>query len=189
MPTQAQLYPSEQGRFTVSQVRGCAPFDVAVVEQNLPLGYDGPIIYKFDYEGDINAPFTFDPDQDAQDTTYAIPGTYKVLQILEGSVSDQYDSVTIEVFEPRVPQVRVSTCINNGVFVSTDDDYYDALEIDLGDGSPLVTASTDDPSVVYSYAAAGQYSISVKGIFQQCRRTELRRLRHHHHHHQYPDGR
>lgn len=148
----AQGYPSEQGKFTVSQVRGCAPLNVAIT--------DDPenSIYVFDYAGDINGTINLNKDQDYRDTTYTIPGIYKILRV----ISSEYDSITIEVFEPRPPQFRVYTCINNSILIERTSDYYDRLQIDFGDG---ITVEMADGPIIYPYSTPGSYTLSVRGLF------------------------
>ena len=155
----AQGYPSEQGRFTVNQVRGCAPLDVAVLQEDEVqlAGNTSPRIYKFNYDGNLSRVFV-NEDQTSKDTTYAIPGTYKILQV----VGDELDSITIEVLEPRPPQFRVYNCINNSIFLEVSEAYYDRLQIDFGDG---ITMETSASSIVYPYNVPGEYTITVRGIF------------------------
>ncbi len=155
----AQGYPSEQDRFIVSQIRGCAPLNVAILSETIPPGNTNNPIYDFNYEGDRNN-ITFNEDQDYRDTTYAIPGTYKILLILGDF--DNSDSITIEVLEPRPPQFRVYTCINNSILVERTDSYYDRLQIDFGDG---ITIETSASETVYPYANPGTYPITVRGLF------------------------
>ena len=157
----AQEYESEQGKFAVNQVRGCAPLDVEVIRENLPPSNTSPPIYDFSYGGDIKGSINFDLDQDYQDTTYAIPGTYKILQI----VSNEFDSITIEVLEPRPPQFRVFNCVNNGIYLEINDNYYDRFRVNFGDVSPPVEIATDQPFILYQYPAQGEYTITVQGLF------------------------
>ena len=154
----AQGYPSDQGRFTVNQIRGCAPLNVAITSETIPPGNTNSSIFAFDYGGDISGTINFNRDQDYRDTTYAVPGTYKILWIL-GSPTD---SITIEVLEPRPPQFRVYTCINNSILIERTGNYYDRLQIDLGDG---ITIETSAPETVYPYAAPGTYTLTVRGLF------------------------
>ncbi|MGB3777418.1 MAG: gliding motility-associated C-terminal domain-containing protein [Tunicatimonas sp.] len=153
----AQGYPSDQGRFTVSQIRGCAPLTVEVLSENPPPGNTSNSIYVFDYNSNDERT-NLNPDQDYQDTTYAIAGTYKILQVLGSAL----DSITIEVLEPRPPQFRVYTCINNSILIERTGSYYDRLQIDLGDG---ITIETSASETVYPYAAPGTYPITVRGLF------------------------
>ncbi len=135
----AQGYPSEQGRFTVSQIRGCAPLTVEITSEDIPPGNTNPSIFAFNYGGNINGTINFNRDQDYRDTTYAIPGTYKILWILGSPI----DSITIEVLEPRPPQFRVYTCINNSILIERTGSYYDRLQIDLGDGITIETSASE----------------------------------------------
>ena len=153
----AQEYPSDQSRFTVNQIRGCAPLNVAITSENIPPGNTNSSIYAFDYQGKINGTISYNRNQDYQDTTYAIPGTYKILWILGSPV----DSITIEVLEPRPPQFRVYTCINNSIYIERTGDYYDRLEVDLGNGIRLDVVN----STSYAYAAPGTYTLTVRGLF------------------------
>ncbi len=155
----AQDYPSEQGKFTVSQIRGCAPLNVAITSETIPPGNTNSSIFAFDYGGKINGTINFNRDQDYRDTTYAVPGIYKILWIL-GSPTD---SITIEVLEPRPPQFRVYTCINNSILIARTGDYYDRLQIDFGDGITIETAANE---TVYPYGTPGTYSITVRGLFE-----------------------
>ena len=157
----AQGYTSEQERFTVNQYQGCAPLTVEVIDDNIDDSNTSPRIYKFNYDGNLSRVF-IDENQVDKDTTYYIPGTYKILQV----VGDELDSITIQVLEPRPPQYRVYNCINNSVYVQIDDDYYDQLLINYGDGSPPVAVSTDEPAAPpHQYNPAGKYTITVQGIF------------------------
>ena len=155
----AQGYPSDQGRFTVSQIRGCAPLNVAILSEDIPPGNTNNPIYDFNYEGDRNN-ITFNEDQDYRDTTYALPGTYKILLILGDF--DNSDSITIEVLEPRPPQFRVFTCINNSILVERTGNYYDRLQIDFGNG---ITIDMTDGPIIYPYANPGTYTLTVRGLF------------------------
>ena len=104
-------------------------------------------------------------NQDYQDTVYAIPGTYKILQ----NVGSELDSITIEVLEPRPPQFRVFNCENNGVYLEINDDYYDRLLVDFGDGSFPRQIATSQSSMLHQYGSPddtpGEYTITVQGLF------------------------
>ena len=155
----AQGYPSDQEGFTVSQIRGCAPLNVAILSEDIPPGNTNNPIYDFNYEGDRNN-ITFNEDQDYRDTTYALPGTYKILLILGDF--DNSDSVTIEVLEPRPPQFRVYTCINNSILIERTDDYYDRLEVSFGNG---ITMDMTDGPIIYPYGTPGTYTLTIRGLF------------------------
>ena len=121
-------------------------------------GNIAPRIYKFNYDGNLRRIFVNEDQTDKPDTTYFIPGTYKILQI----VGDVLDSITIEVMEPRPPQYRVFNCLNNSIYVERTGDYYDRLQIDFGDG---ITMEMTDDSIFYPYGTPGTYTITVRGLF------------------------
>ena len=156
-----QGYNSEQGRFTVNQVRGCAPLEIIVVDENRPPGNTSNPIYKYSYDGDLAKVFVDTDQKSEQDTTYRDPGTYKILQV----IGDVLDTITIEVLEPRPPQFRVFNCINNGILLEINDDYYDRLSIDFGDGTFATQVATSQPSILHQYALQGEYTVTVQGIF------------------------
>ena len=155
----AQGYLSEQERFVVDQFRGCAPLKVEVVDENIPDGNTSNPIYNFNYGGSLSGNIFFDENQDYDDTTYTVPGTYKILQV----IGDVFDSVTIEVLEPRPPQFRVYNCINNSIYLEVTEPYYDRLQIDFGDGITIETSAT---ATTYAYGGPERYTISVRGIFE-----------------------
>ena len=145
------------GNFAVDKIRGCAPLTVTFTDLSDPL-VGGPRVYNFDYSPGDRIPVN--PTTDT-DTTYAIPGSYLIIQVL----GSQIDSVRIEVLEPRTPQFQLLNCTENRVFVDIQDDYYDLLEIDFGDGTPLEIVSTDQPSFIHQYAVAGEYTVGIQGLF------------------------
>ena len=156
---------SVQGRFEVNNVRGCAPLfvtvsDLVVIPNTTP-------IYKFNYDNIRNV--NLDPNQPAVgiDTTYTEPGIYKILQI----AGDKLDSITIEVLEPRTPQYRVYNCLNNSIFVEINDNYYDQLRINFGDGT-IEDVATTAPSFTHDYATGGEYTVTVQGLFNNAESSD-----------------
>ena len=146
------------GNFAVDKIKGCAPLTVTVTDLSDPL-VGGPRVYNFDYRTGDRIPVN---PTTITDTTYAIPGSYLIIQV----IGSQIDSVRIEVLEPRTPQFQLLNCTENRIYVDFQDDYYDLLEIDFGDGSPLEIVSTDQPSFIYQYATDGGYTVNVKGLFE-----------------------
>ncbi|MEM9671414.1 MAG: gliding motility-associated C-terminal domain-containing protein [Bacteroidota bacterium] len=155
----AQPYPSGPiGNFSVNQIRGCTPLTVSVTDlSDNPL--NDPRFYNFDYRPGERIPVN---PTTIEDTTYAIPGSYLIIQV----VGSEVDSIRIEALEPRTPQFQLINCTNNRVFVDIQDDYYDELEIDFGDGTVAVLPTTQ-PSFVHPYAAAGTYPVTVRGLFNE----------------------
>ena len=156
----AQGYLSEQERFVVDQIKGCAPLKVNVIQENRPSGSTNTPIYKYNYDGDLST-VTVNTDQKSeQDTTYEDPGTYRILQVI-GSI---LDTITVEVMEPRPPQFRVFNCINNNIYLEINDNYYDRFSIDFGDGATTEVA-TSQPFILHQYDPLGEYTITVQGLF------------------------
>ena len=124
-------------------------------------------IYKFNFQ-DFDR-VNLDPNQPATgiDTTYTEPGIYKILQIA-GPV---FDSITIEVLEPRTPQYRIYNCLNNSIFVEINDNYYDQLRIDFGDGT-VEDVATTAPSFTHNYATGGEYTVTVQGLFNNAESSD-----------------
>jgi gliding motility-associated-like protein len=122
-----------------------------------------PRVYNFDYNPGERIPVN---PTTIQDTTYAIPGSYLIIQV----VGSEIDSIRIEALEPRTPQFQLINCTNNRVFVDIQDDYYDELLIDFGDGTEERLPTTR-PSVVHPYAAAGTYRVTVRGLFNDADNT------------------
>lgn len=161
-------FASDEGRFEVNFIRGCAPLTVAVNNTSGVNPAEVTILYKFDYRP--NEPLTVDSTQmNNPDTTYREPGIYKIFQIIGGSagVETQLDSMIVEVLEPRPPVFKVYNCVNNGIYVDlSQETYYDKLRIDYGDGSPADTVTVaDEPEKKYGYDVAGTYQVTVEGIF------------------------
>ncbi|MEO0332195.1 MAG: hypothetical protein AAF223_11000, partial [Bacteroidota bacterium] len=155
---------SPKNRFEVDFVRGCAPLTVTAT--NLYPDLTDGIVWNAEWNGD-EGNIIVDPNAAEQTTvyTYTEPGTYRFLQVVGGSPPDgPIDTLIIEVLEPRAPQFNLINCTENRVYVDIQDDFYDLLEIDFGDGT-TEDRLTSVPSFVYSYATPGEYTITVRGIF------------------------
>ncbi|MDF9795851.1 gliding motility-associated-like protein [Catalinimonas alkaloidigena] len=155
---------STKERFEVNVTQGCAP--LTVTASNLFTAIpDVPIVWNFDWDGD-EGNITVDPDASPQSASfeYTEPGTYKLLQVI-GNINDPIDTIIIEVMEPREPRYKVYNCINNTVFIDfSEEDYYDQLFFDFGDGG-IQTVSTDQESISYQYYDQGEYTIAAEGLF------------------------
>ncbi|MBS1508783.1 MAG: gliding motility-associated C-terminal domain-containing protein [Bacteroidetes bacterium] len=159
---QAQ-YVSRLGRFQVDQIRGCAPFTITITNTNLVTTGDctpgKPCIMSFD--GTTNCP----PNTSCQNIfqfTYTTPGTYK-LSVLYQSLGS--DDITVTVDSNTAPPFDVYTCAGSKVFVNITDKVYDSYSIDFNNDGTVDTAipSGLSQTATYSYGAAGNYTISVKG--------------------------
>lgn len=156
---------SPKDRFEVNVTKGCAPLTVTAINlfADIP---NVPIVWNFDWDGD-EGNITVDPDASPQSDSfvYTEPGTYRLLQVI-GNVNDPIDTIIIEVMEPREPQYTVYNCINNTVYIDfSEEDYYDQLFFDFGDGG-IQTVATDQEFLTYQYFDQGEYTIVAEGLFE-----------------------
>lgn len=157
---------SSKDRFEVNAIKGCAPLQVTAVNTSGLDPSQFPIVWNMDWDGNQNN-ITVDPGQSAAqaDTTYAIPGTYQILQVI-GNQSDPIDTLTIEVLPDNPPNFSVSNCINNTIYVDfSQDTVFDDLVIDFGDGNGA-TVPVSDGNLIHQYSSGGEYTVSVQGTFQ-----------------------
>ncbi len=155
---------SPKNRFEVDFVRGCAPLTVTAT--NLYPDLTDGIVWNPEWDGD-EGNIVVDPNAAPETLVhiYDEPGTYRLLHVIgNADASGPIDTLIIEVLEPRAPQFNLINCTENRVYVDIQDDFYDLLEIDFGDGT-TEDRLTSVPSFVYSYAAPGEYTITVRGVF------------------------
>ncbi|MEQ9441948.1 MAG: gliding motility-associated C-terminal domain-containing protein [Cyclobacteriaceae bacterium] len=155
---------STKNRFEVDVARGCAPLTVTATNLHSPTT-DG-IVWNPTWDGDESNIIV---DSDAAPETftfeYTEPGTYRLLHVI-GNATDSgpIDTLIIEVLEPRIPQFNLINCTENRVLVDlSEENYYDQLEINYGDGT-VQTVPTSRPSDVHPYASAGEYMVTVRGL-------------------------
>jgi gliding motility-associated-like protein len=156
---------STKGRFEVNTIKGCAPLTVSATNTSGLDPAQFPIVWNMNWDGDEST-IEVDPSQSASlaDTTYNIPGTYKILQVI-GNQADPIDTIIIEVMEPLEPEFQVYNCISNSIFVDfSNESYYDQLQIDFGDGN-IELVDVDQTSLTHAYAQGGDYIISIEGVF------------------------
>lgn len=151
-------YTSRLGRFTVDEIRGCAPFTVTITNANvITTGQcTGGAPCLMDFEGNgVNSTnrFTF---------PYTTPGTYK-LSVLYQSIGA--DDITITVVENKDPTFEVYTCVGTQVSLKVTDKSYDTYIIDFNsDNNPETTIpSGNNATASFDYGAPGTYQVSVRG--------------------------
>jgi gliding motility-associated-like protein len=154
----SQPYTSSKGTYTVSEIRGCAPFTIAIV----PTGdnCDGSPGCAADYEGTSSyIPLDYnDPDGPTWQHTYTEPGIYD-LGVLQG---ENLDILQIEVFENVKPQIEVSNCGGSRVLVNIADNNYDQYVINYNDGSAPVIV-LPGAKHIYDYGSPGTQTVTVHG--------------------------
>ena len=150
----AQPYPSRNGKFSVDQISGCAPFNVTVTID--PVYTCGAC--DVDLDGH-QTEYTYQSTNQSQSFLYQNPGTYW-LKVLIGTADT--DSVEIEVLENRRPGFDIYTCGNNEVSVYINDVNYDEYVIDYNDGSPPVTVNAQGTDN-HLYPPSIPQTITVRG--------------------------
>lgn len=150
----AQPYPSRDGKFSVDEISGCAPFNVTVTVD--PVYTCGAC--DVDLDGYQTA-YTYQSTNQSQTFLYQNPGTYW-LKVLIGT-SDT-DSVQIEVVENNPPEFDIYTCDNNEVSVKINDANYDEYVINYNDGSPPVTVNAQGTDT-HLYTSSATQTITVRG--------------------------
>ncbi len=147
----AQPYPSNNGTFEVDQVKGCAPFTVTLTVPTIICDPGNNINCDFFYEAtSIQNVFTH---------TYTTPGTYNLVGIFQGGITDR---ITITVVEDTPPEFEIYSCSSNGIQVNITDTNYDRYVIDFNDATaPVVTTSLS--TVTHTFASSGTKTISVRG--------------------------
>lgn len=156
-------YESSGGGFEVDYIKGCVPLTVTVTD-DIPA--DEPRVYKFNWDGDLSN-IIVDPEQQIEnpDTIYTEAGTYTILQVRDGGDTS---TIQIEVLEKLPPKYRVYNCIENSIYIDfSQEDYYDLLRIDFGDGT-VDTLDVSEQNITHSYSGSAPqtHDISVEGIFE-----------------------
>ena len=142
-------------------MKGCSPLTVSVTDI---LG--GPTAqYLYDADTCVTTSPKYDPtlcpptsNTTSTTHTYTQPGTYSLVQVVASQIP-RGDTILIEVLPPQPPEYKLTLCNNLGVAIDITDTHYDQFLIDYGDGSPPTSNST------HSYAAVGNYAVSVSGFF------------------------
>lgn len=153
----AQPYISDNGRFEVDQVSGCAPLTVNVTIRP-PYVCNGASPCDMDYE----YPVLVDFETNDFTHTYSQPGTY-TLRILFQTLG--FDQITINVFPNIQPAIQVFKCSGNGVQLKIPDINYDNYVIDYdNDGTPELVVPKDPAAQYnYTYPSSGSKLLSVHG--------------------------
>ena len=143
---------SAGGRFEVDYSSGCAPFTITIT----PISFLGSLRFYRYGRGD---------DSFGPETTYTFdtPGDYTIIEAIQNQIPRE-DSITIRVRASREPEFNVRNCAGNNVKVNVTDTYYDQFFIDFDDGTTLTINQGDDVPP-HSYGTQGNYTITVRGLF------------------------
>lgn len=139
--------------FEPDVTRGCAPLTVNLTDCS---GAPSDLIfYDFGDGPQAEGKFTFEN-----------PGVYTVTQIINsGAGGDRLERENlIEVLEARPFEAELLNCNNGGIRILISDDYYEAYEINFGDG----TTETFEPGndILHSYANESLKEVVITGIFE-----------------------
>jgi len=164
--------PSENGKFEVDYILGCAPLKVTLKDLGIETGTATILIHFNRDMSDRSNPNVSSGWNGAIDvggmidTTYAESGTYLIGQLNpNASTGDEFDFITIVVTESVPPSFTVATCTNNNILIEIDfdADTYEGYLIDFGDGITQTITKNDPPTITYAYASQNNYTISVTG--------------------------
>ncbi len=147
-------YVSEGGRFSVDNIRGCAPFTIKITATNLVSGANCTP-FNMDYLGNNTT------QQNLLQFTYTNPGTYRMSVNYPNSGPD-FINVTVDANVQ--PPFEVYTCSGSQVSIYTTDQTYDQYFVNFGDLSPLVPINKSGNQVAqHTYLSNTPLTIKVNG--------------------------
>lgn len=148
----AQPHNSNNGNFQVSHNKGCAPLTISVT---VPTALCDPPNSNCDFF------YEADPIQNTFTHTYNTPGTYNLVGVFQGSVTDR---ITITVLPNTPPEFEIYSCGGNAVQVNVTDTNYNQYVIDYNDGSPVVVVPSGSMAKdTHTFAGSGNKTITVRG--------------------------
>ncbi|MBX2915995.1 MAG: gliding motility-associated C-terminal domain-containing protein [Cyclobacteriaceae bacterium] len=151
-------YTSRLGRFSVDEVKGCAPFTVTILNTNLiTSGQCTPGFPCLMTPGNGGA-----TQQNQFTLTYTQPGTY-TLSILYQNIGADDIQITVD---PNVqPDFEIYTCSGFQTSIKITDKTYDQYFIDFNNDGIVETAipNSNNQTASHNYGGAGTFNISVRG--------------------------
>lgn len=150
----AQPYSSGSGKFTVTQIKGCAPLVITI---NAPTCTGLPSCSVLHQVGSNKAKSLILSDT----LIYNQPGTYTT-QLVIGSDDKNY--ITITVVPNIKPDYDIYACKGDKVSLKVNDTNYDKYFIDYHDGTTLTVPSGSFAKDVHTFPAAGAQTIDVRGV-------------------------
>lgn len=151
-------YISRLGRFSVDEVKGCAPFTVTILDTNLITSGEctagKPCLMS---AGNGTA-----QQQNQFVITYPTAGTF-TLSVLYQSIGA--DDITITVDPNIQPEFEIYTCAGLGASIKITDKTYDQYQIDFNNDGTLETIipNSNNQTAMHNYGVAGNFNISVRG--------------------------
>lgn len=151
-------YVSLGGRFSVDNIKGCAPFPITITNTNLTSWVCDELAGKpcnMDFLGDKSF------QRNKFNYTYANPGNY-YLRI--NYTNNGLDSILVKVEDNIQPDFEIYSCSGRQASIKITDQTYDQYFVDFGDGSPLVSINKSNNQVAqYTYSSATPIAIKIRG--------------------------
>ncbi len=155
----AQPYTSDGGRFSVDQIKGCAPLTVNITTINAPYVCNRSVPLARCFMRTRRMPGF---EQLNFNYTYDTPGTFDLIVLFQGGLGT--DQITITVLPNTPPAFEIYSCGNNSVQVKVTDTNYNQYVINYNDGSPdVVVPSGSMAFSSHTYASSGNKTITVRG--------------------------
>ncbi len=146
------IYDSNDGRFSVTQIKGCAGLTVEICI-NGNFCSDGNVCFA-DYGDGNDGTFT-------STYTYNTPGNYELRIIFPNPTPS--DIINIEITDKTAPEFDLYACAGNTVRVDITDMQYDNYQINFGDGTQQMVP-IGAPQVEHDYPNTNNRTVSVKGV-------------------------
>ncbi|WP_276374072.1 T9SS type B sorting domain-containing protein [Chryseolinea sp. H1M3-3] len=151
---------SKGGRFTVDQIKGCAPLTVNITSINAPYVCNGTTPCEMLFESPPNGPGF---EQLNYSYTYDTPGIYTIVVLFQAGVGT--DEITVEVLPNIQPEFEIYSCGSNAVQVKVTDTNYQQYVIDFNDATPTVTVLSGNlATATHTFASQGNKTITVRGL-------------------------
>jgi gliding motility-associated-like protein len=149
---------SVYGRFEADFTAGCSPLKVVITETDT---FSTETVRQYDFEGD-GVLKGFEPEDEVS-YTYAQPGTYAIVQVINVDIVPKSDTLFVEVYSATEPEFTILTCENNGARIEIEPDQYQQYRI-FYTPADSVTINRGEEIPDYTYPA-GTHTVTVEGLF------------------------
>ncbi|MCE7062581.1 gliding motility-associated C-terminal domain-containing protein [Dyadobacter sp. CY343] len=163
-----QSFCGNTGGFSLTPSTGCAPLSVTV--KNLVPKSEN-VTYAFDFDRSrTTVPTQSETTQDSSHT-YALPGTYTILQFGSANGTGFSQCTDIVVKETRAPNAELIVCPSGKVRLMMVNDSiskaYDAIVINWGDGSnQSIDPNSNTSFVDHTYSAGTKPAVTIRGSYR-----------------------
>ena len=119
---------SDLGRFQINYTKGCSPFAVIILKENLDPNVT-VVQYDFNYSKTTQI---FNPSS-VKEFMYHTTGKYTIAQAINQDGIEKIDYIEIEVFESKIPEIVIYNCASNELQIKIEDTYYDTYNLYFND--------------------------------------------------------